>query len=74
MSITTTIYPKSDRGSDQPDLDSASNKLADADFENIYRYYALRAVPPRRDFRDEQVQKGEKLFLSAAATNATLRP
>ena len=65
MSITTTIYPKSDRGSDQPDLDSPSNKLADADFENLYRYYALRAVPPRRDFRDEQVLKGEKLFLSA---------
>jgi CxxC motif-containing protein (DUF1111 family) len=65
MGITTTIYPKPDRGSDQADLGSPNNKLADADVENIYRYYSLRAVPPRRDFRDEQVLKGEALFSSA---------
>ena len=64
MSITTTIYPKPDRGLDQPDAGPVK-KLDDADVENIYRYYALRAVPPRRDFRDEQALKGEKLFLSA---------
>ncbi len=69
MGITTTIYPKSDRGSEQADVDSASNKLDDADFDNIYRYYALRAVPPRRDFRDETVQKGEKLFASAGCAS-----
>ncbi len=69
LGITTTIYPKSDRGSEQADVDSDSNKLADADFENLYRYYALRAVPPRRDFRDEVVQKGEKLFASAGCAN-----
>ncbi len=65
MSITTTIFPNPDRGSAQPDLNSPSNKLADADVQNIYRYYSLRAVPPRRDFRDDQVLKGEKLFMSA---------
>ncbi len=65
MSITTTIYPQADRGADQTDLDNASHRLADADVENIYRYYALRAVPPRRDFRNPQVLKGEFLFTSA---------
>ncbi len=69
MSITTTIYPKADRGSEQPDLDSPSYKLADADVENIYRYYSLRAVPPRRDFRDPEVQKGEALFASTGCDN-----
>ena len=64
MSITTSIFPNPDRGSDQPDVGPVK-KLDDADFENLYRYYSLRAVPPRRDFRDEQVLKGEKLFLSA---------
>jgi CxxC motif-containing protein (DUF1111 family) len=65
MSITTSIYSKADRGAEQPDLDAAAHKLADADLENIFRYYSLRAVPPRRDFRDVQVQKGEALFASA---------
>ena len=69
LGITTTIYPKSDRGSEQTDLDTAGNRMPDADIENIYRYYALRAVPPRRDFRDETVLKGEKLFASASCAN-----
>ena len=69
MSITTSIYPTSDRGSEQPNLDSDENRLADADLENIYRYYSLRAVPPRRDFRDEQVVKGEKLFHATRCDN-----
>ena len=68
FSITTTIYPKPDRGSAQPEFGDASNKLADADVENIYRYYSLRAVPPRQNFRDKEVQKGEALFASAGCT------
>ncbi len=62
LSITTTIYPHSDRGANQPDLDTPANRMSDADVENIYRYYALRAVPPRRNLTDEEVIKGEKLF------------
>jgi CxxC motif-containing protein (DUF1111 family) len=65
FSITTTIYPKADRGAEQADLSSAKNKLADADLENIFRYYSLRAVPPRRDYSDAQVKKGEALFAGA---------
>jgi CxxC motif-containing protein (DUF1111 family) len=68
FSITTSIYPNADRGADQPALGGPANKLADADVENIYRYYSLRAVPPRRDFRDPQVQKGETLFAGAGCT------
>jgi CxxC motif-containing protein (DUF1111 family) len=65
MSITTSIYPQADRGSEQPTVSTAANRLADADLEDIFRYYSLRAVPPRRDFRKPQIQKGETLFASA---------
>ena len=65
MSITTSIYPASDRGSEQTNLDTPANRLADADLENIARYYSLRAVPPRQNFRDPQVIKGEALFASS---------
>jgi CxxC motif-containing protein (DUF1111 family) len=64
MGITTTIMPKSDVGSAQQDLSGPSNKLPDRDFENLRRYYGLRAVPARRDFNDQEVQKGEALFAS----------
>ena len=64
MGITTSIYPNLDHGLNQPDLTSPNNRLPDADVENIRRYYGLRAVPPRRDFNDPQVQKGEALFVS----------
>ena len=65
MGITTSIFPHSDRGSEQPDLDKPSNKLADADVDNIYHYYSLRAVPPRMNYNDSMVQKGEALFASS---------
>jgi CxxC motif-containing protein (DUF1111 family) len=76
MGITTSIYPNPDRGKDQPDLNSPKNRLDDADLENIFRYYSLRAVPARRDFLDSQVQRGEALFASTGCTschNPTLK-
>ena len=68
MGITTSIYPKADCGSAQTDVTNPKNKLADADLENIFRYYSLRAVPPRKNFRDEAVMKGETLFASAGCS------
>ncbi len=64
MGVTTAIYPNPDRGSDQPDP-GPSGKLADSDLENLYRYLATLGVPPRRNFTEEQVVKGEALFASA---------
>ena len=68
MGITTSIYPKADCGSAQTDA-SIPAKLVDAELEQIYRYYSLRAVPPRRGFRDEVVKKGEALFASAGCVS-----
>jgi CxxC motif-containing protein (DUF1111 family) len=65
MSITTSVMPKADSGSEQVTVSAPANRLADADLENITRYYSLRSVPPRRDFRNPQVQKGETLFASS---------
>jgi CxxC motif-containing protein (DUF1111 family) len=68
MGLTTSIYPNPDRGAEQQDLNNSVNRLPDADLENIYRYYSLRAVPPRRNFRDKEVQKGEALFANSGCT------
>ncbi len=64
MGVTTSIYPKLDRGSEQGDRGTAT-KLADADLENMYRYVAALGVPPRRDLDDADAKRGEKLFADA---------
>jgi len=63
MGITTSIYPMPDRGSAQPAL--ATKSINDKDLDDMYRYVALLAVPPRRNFADPEVVHGEQLFASA---------
>jgi CxxC motif-containing protein (DUF1111 family) len=64
MGVTTAIYPKLDRGAEQPDP-ALLVPLPLADLENMYRYVAVLGVPPRRDIAEDEVSKGEKLFASA---------
>ena len=64
MGVTTSIFPKLDQGSEQPDRGTVT-KLADADLENMYRYVATLGVPPRRDLEDADAKRGEKMFADA---------
>jgi CxxC motif-containing protein (DUF1111 family) len=64
MGITTTVYPKADRGAAQADR-GTSGQLSDADLDHMYRYLATLGLPPRRNFDDPQVAAGEALFASA---------
>lgn len=63
MGVPSTIYPTLDRGSEQA-APAATKPLPAADLENLYRYVALLGVPPRRDYADAEVVRGEKLFAS----------
>ena len=40
-------------------------ELAPTDLGNLYRYIALLGVPPRRDYADPDVVKGQAIFASA---------
>jgi CxxC motif-containing protein (DUF1111 family) len=40
-------------------------ELAPTDLGNLYRYVALLGVPPRRDYADPDVVKGQAIFASA---------
>jgi CxxC motif-containing protein (DUF1111 family) len=64
MGITTTVYPKADRGAAQADR-GPSGQLSDADLDHMVRYLATLGLPPRRNFDDPQVVAGEALFASA---------
>jgi CxxC motif-containing protein (DUF1111 family) len=64
MGVGTSIFPNADRGSEQAEA-GAPAKLADADLDNLYRYVATLGVPPRRNYADDEVVKGEKLFATA---------
>ena len=74
MSITTTIFPKADRGSEQPDLDSPSHKLADADLENIFRYYSLRPCRRGGTSMTRRSRRARPCSTARGATPATPRP
>ncbi len=63
MGIPTPIYPKLDRGSEQPER--PGKELSAEDLDNMYRYVAVLGVPPRRNYADAEVVKGEALFTSA---------
>ncbi len=65
MGIPTPIFPKLDRGSEQPDP-GPGKELSASDLDNMYRYVAVLGVPPRRHYADPQVVKGEALFTSAS--------
>ena len=75
MGVTTSIYPRVDRGSEQTDRGPAAS-LSDDDLDLMYRYVATLGVPPRRDLEDPETQRGEKLFKQAQCATchvATLR-
>jgi CxxC motif-containing protein (DUF1111 family) len=74
MGIATSVYPMPDRGSAQPPL--AAKSVDDADLQNMYKYVALLGVPPRRNYDNPDVLRGEKLFASSNCTDchtATLK-
>ncbi len=43
-------------------------EVAPADLDNLYRYISLLGVPPRRNFNDPDVIKGQALFAKADCT------
>jgi CxxC motif-containing protein (DUF1111 family) len=64
MGVATSVYPTLDRGSEQSERGTPA-KLSDADLDLMVRYVATLGVPPRRNLKDEEALKGEKLFASA---------
>lgn len=64
MGIPTAIFPKLDRGANQAEL-KTGKELTAADLDTLVRYIATLGVPPRRNFREADVVRGETLFASA---------
>jgi CxxC motif-containing protein (DUF1111 family) len=67
MGIASSVYPAVDRGSAQKEI--AAKSIDDVDLDHMYRYTALLATTPRREYANTEVMKGEKLFASASCTD-----
>ena len=63
MGITTTIYPTIDFKNTAPSLE-----ISDSELDLMYRYVALLALMPQRDFDDTDVIQGKQLFSQANCT------
>jgi CxxC motif-containing protein (DUF1111 family) len=60
MGVTTTIYPTIDFKNT-----SSSLEINDSELDLMYRYVALLALMPQRDFDDSDVIQGKQLFTQA---------
>jgi CxxC motif-containing protein (DUF1111 family) len=60
MGVTTTIYPTIDFKNT-----TASLEINDSELDLMYRYVALLALMPQRDFNDSDVIQGKELFTQA---------
>ncbi|WP_299437454.1 di-heme oxidoredictase family protein [uncultured Aquimarina sp.] len=66
MGLTTSMFPENNCPSPQLDCMQAPNggepEVTDTQLENVQFYQANLAVPNRRNFKDESVLKGKKIF------------
>ena len=60
MGVTTSIYPTIDFKDT-----AASLEINDSELDLMYRYVALLALMPQRDFNDSDVIQGKQLFTQA---------
>ena len=60
MGVTTTIYPTIDFKNT-----ATSHEINDSELDLMYRYIALLALMPQRDFNDSDVIAGKALFTQA---------